>query len=357
MAEASPLLRVPEATWPPDALETVPACPVCRDSSREPLHAGLMDKVFFCAAGEWQLWNCCGCGSAYLDPRPTSDSIGLAYQEYYTHRAATEKPAYESLSGLRKLRRRLVNGYTNLRFSTNEQPSSAWGALLPLLRSAHVRLLHEYRHLPKRVPPGGRLLDVGCGNGSFLTVAEGCGWRCSGVDPDPKSVAAARAAGLDVRQGGLEVYGGCERAFDVVTMSHAIEHLHDPVKALADVNRLLKPGGQLWIETPNIESAGHKRFGKHWRGLEPPRHLVLFSPSSLRKTLEANGFRAISWRSAPSPLRGMVQSSHAVRLGVPYSAAPSPRQLQILATQVLQFVVPARREFILFVASKEGGIG
>ena len=71
--------------WPPGGLERVHQCPACAGTERELLHAGLTDRLFGCAAGTWSLWRCATCGSAYLDPRPTQETILLAYGEYFTH--------------------------------------------------------------------------------------------------------------------------------------------------------------------------------------------------------------------------------------------------------------------------------
>jgi hypothetical protein len=71
--------------WPADELEAVDCCPLCGCAERTMLHRDLTDRVFFCAPGGWHLYRCRGCEGAYLDPRPTSESIARAYSSYYTH--------------------------------------------------------------------------------------------------------------------------------------------------------------------------------------------------------------------------------------------------------------------------------
>ena len=117
------------------------------------------------------------------------------------------------------------------------------------------------------------------------------GWEVSGVEPDPKSAAQAKAAGLDVRAGLLQADMFPPAHFDAVTLNHVIEHLHEPLETLRHCFRILKPGGIISIATPNLEANGHGIFGRDWFALDPPRHLILFTASSLRRALQASGFQ------------------------------------------------------------------
>jgi SAM-dependent methyltransferase len=116
------------------------------------------------------------------------------------------------------------------------------------------------------------------------------GWDVCGVEPDPQAAAEAAAAGLDVRVVVLDTVSLPEAHFDAITLHHVIEHLHDPVGTLRLCRKLLKPGGVISIATPNFNAEGHRLFGKDWFPLEPPRHLLLFTPPSLRQALERAGF-------------------------------------------------------------------
>lgn len=275
--------------WPEGGLETVLHCPVCDSERRNLLHADLTDRVFYCAPGTWKLYTCLNCSCAYLDPRPTLETIHLAYQRYYTH-ALKRTNGHGSLNGLRQIYVALTNGYRNWRFGTSFRPTSTLGIiaiwLMPYKRNFYER---EFRHLPLPIP-GARLLDVGCGDGRFLKLAQAAGWEVFGCDPDPVTATAAKENGIEIRQGGVEAFSDMLGSFDVITMSHVIEHLHDPKGVSKEVYRLLKPGGIFWIETPNIQSYGHDDFAQHWRGLEPPRHLILFNWNALEWMLKNVGF-------------------------------------------------------------------
>jgi len=253
------------------------------------LHDDLTDRVFFCAPGSWQLHQCRGCGSAYLDPRPTPETIHLAYRTYYTH-STRARVATGDLSVPRRFVRALANGYRNSRYGGDLQPSATSGALvIPLFPRYKQALDREFRYIP-RAWDGARILDVGFGSGAFLQLARQVGWDVAGADPDPVAVEAARADALDVRQGGIETFADQAESFDVITLSHVIEHVYDPKTLLKHASQLLKRGGWLYVDTPNIEALGHEEFGEHWRGLEVPRHLTIFSWSALERLVIESGF-------------------------------------------------------------------
>ena len=298
-------------------------------------------------------------GSDISIPARRRNSIHIAYSSYYTHTAAQPRADYRELSFARRIRRRLVNGYTNWRFGTNRFPASRLGpAVISGLRPFKLLLDREFRHLPKSSAGRRRLLDVGCGNGFFLSTAQACGWDAVGVDPDPQAVINGVNRGVEVRCGGIEQFDSKEQVFDAITLSHVIEHVHDPVATLKSCWRLLKPGGCLWLETPNIDSYGRRRYGGSWRGLEPPRHLVLFTWRSLVSSLSRAGFSNIERMPMRNPLVGMSEKSEAIAAGFPAETGVPlglSTKIVLLARTVIQLFDPADREFIALVAYKPRG--
>jgi len=297
--------------WPEGGLENVPRCPVCGGSDRKLTHAHLRDRVFGCAPGEWNLHECGQCGSAYLDPRPTPATIGLAYEQYCTH-SPLAGVDYARASWWRRYRIAQRNGYLNEHYGYQLEPAASAPLLISDARRRRFDSFTGYLRFPGA---GARLLDIGCGNGCFLWQMHSLGWEVCGVEPDPQSAAHARAAGLDVRNGLLPEQSLPEGHFDAVTMSHVIEHLHEPIGTLRRCWKLLKPGGWIRLITPNYGSWGHARYGADWMPLDPPRHLVLFTETSLRLALESCGY-AVSLPAHPSlKARELFEQSAILRQG------------------------------------------
>jgi SAM-dependent methyltransferase len=337
----------PDGDWPAEGLEAVTACPVCGGGDREVLHSGLRDRAFRAAPGSWTLIRCGGCRSAYLDPRPTPETLELAYRSYYTHGAAAPPPP------VGRVRQGLAGDYRRARFGYAQGPAIPGGRLIPRVAPSRGALVaREIRHLP--ATPGGRLLDVGCGSGAFLAQMAELGWRTEGIDPDPAAVAGAREAGLSVTQGTLADLDPAEHAgaFDAITLSHVIEHLHDPAGDLRRIDLLLRPGGLLWIATPNLEALGLRRFGPAWLGLDPPRHLVLFTRASLERLVRGAGLEPLPPPPASPHAWQMFSQSAAIAQGRlpdegPAHGARRLRALAAIADRLAQRDVRRAEELVM----------
>jgi 2-polyprenyl-3-methyl-5-hydroxy-6-metoxy-1,4-benzoquinol methylase len=192
----------------------------------------------------------------------------------------------------RRTYRHIVEGYLEHRFGYIFPGRRTFAAhMWPLLYAFPLRRQREERNvmwLPSRKDQ--LLLDVGCGSGAFMRRMGNLGWRVEGVDFDPGAVAFAQSCGCKALCGSVEDMCYPSNHFDVVVMNHVIEHLSDPISSLKECFRILRPGGKIAVATPNVQSLGHKCFGRSWRGLEPPRHLYLFGFCSLDRLLLAAGF-------------------------------------------------------------------
>lgn len=170
------------------------------------------------------------------------------------------------------------------------------------------------QRIEKLIPPG-RLLDVGCGAGLFLSTMRRRGWDVAGLEPNEGLVGELQSRhGLDARQGWLDDVDPSWGPFDAVTMCDVIEHLPNPLAALVTVKSLLRPGGVLLITTPNVDALEHEMFGEFWYALQPPEHLWLFSLRSAECSLRRAGFEGI--KPATSPV-SYAWPSISSRVGIP----------------------------------------
>jgi SAM-dependent methyltransferase len=283
---------VNDSVWPTEDIEIIGACPICAGTQRTLAHGELVDRIFFAAPGNWQLWRCDGCGAGYLDPRPSHASIGRAYGAYYTHdQALPEAPGAERLGLLARLKRAALNDFFNAHLGYRLRPALPLGRLAFAIRPDKARAGAEMvRHLPAP-RSGDRLLDVGCGSGGFLLLArDRLGYAVEGTELDTVTAARAAVRGITIHAAPLPGMGLPDGRYTQVTMNHVLEHVHDPISALREIFSALVPGGRVWVQVPNLNGASHVRFGADSRLLEPPRHLVIFTPDALRAALQAVGF-------------------------------------------------------------------
>jgi 2-polyprenyl-3-methyl-5-hydroxy-6-metoxy-1,4-benzoquinol methylase len=145
-------------------------------------------------------------------------------------------------------------------------------------------------------PEPGKLLDVGTAGGSFLAVAKRAGWDVAGCEPNRWMCEWANEHyGLSVVPGTIFDMKLNDAAFDVVTLWDVLEHTPDPKSVLAECNRVLKPGGLLVVNYPDIESLVARLMGRRWVFLLSV-HLYYFTPSTLKRMLGDLGFRLVDRR-------------------------------------------------------------
>jgi len=148
----------------------------------------------------------------------------------------------------------------------------------------------------------GALMDVGCSTGLFLNHMAQKGWTVTGVEPNKESAQYAIGKfGLNIINGGFESVSLPKESFDVITYWDVMEHVYDPMTVFAKTNQLLKKNGLLLINFPPAESYSRKKFGESWIGYDPPRHLFVFSMTTMEMYLEKNGFEILDWRNILSP--------------------------------------------------------
>lgn len=239
-------------------MESVKRCNLCGETEARPLVEG-RDRLHGNPT-PFRLVQCTRCGLIYLSPRPSPDELGAYYPEDYISfpGAIQDEP-----SGLRRLDR-------------------AYGV--------HKRCQQVIR----RAGAHGRLLDVGCATGIFLDGMRQRGWEVMGLEPNRHAAQYARQRlGLDVRESYLEEAGLEAEAFDAITLWDVLEHVPYPDRTLAEVRRLLRPGGLLVLSLPNPDSWERHLFGRYWAGWDMPRHFHIFSQATLSRYLRQARFGEI----------------------------------------------------------------
>ncbi len=258
-------------------------CPLCHGNDHR-VYAVARDRLHG-TPGVYRYVRC-ACGLVFQNPRVVVDDLTLLYpkSEYAPHQPIEEV----GVSAVRR-RARTLPGVG--RFVRETESIVAIGD-----------------RVAEGLPAKARWLDVGCGNGAYLSgLRADYDLQLVGVDFAPAAVAAARAAGLDVHEGTVHAVPLPPGSCDVASMWWTLEHVHEPHAEIARVAELLKPGGVLLVSVPNVASANARLFGRRWHHLDPPRHLTLWTPSTLDRLLGERGFERnrLAYDRAPW---GLVES-------------------------------------------------
>jgi len=235
------------------------ACPVCGNAESR-LFCTAIDRVRRRTEPVWKIERCPRCGFGWTSPTPSAEETAAFYPADYF--GDIQRTLDDYLSGR-------LRGTRSWRGSTEK-----------------VRLVERFAR-------GGRILDVGCGDGKFLWALDGKRWHGTGIDTHRAtlSVVRARIPELSLIEGDLYSAELAEGAFDVVTFWHVFEHLPDPAAILVRTRALLKPGGWLFISLPRFDSLQAAIFRRHWYAFDDvPRHLYHFSKASLERLLRGAGF-------------------------------------------------------------------
>ncbi len=255
------------------------ACAVCGRSD---------DETRFTKDG-FAIVRCRGCGLVYVNPRLTPAALAALYEGQEISPAAYY-----------------------VRTARQDELSFA----------QRLALIERFRD-------PGTLLDLGCGPGTFSTVARSRGWRTVGLDVNPQSVARCHEIGLEAICDVFPSAALSGRRFDVVVMNDFLEHLPDPGGALAAAGDLLADGGILFITTPDVGSLMARMTGARWLHLKPNEHLNYFDRRTIDFLLTRTGFR-VKYLRAIGRVRNLAVALEKVRA---YGE---------LVSTVARLVVPAR---------------
>lgn len=221
-------------------------CPVC---DLGPMKINLSTKDYFLTEDNFDLYTCQNCSYTMTFPVPSLEKLPKYYKsENYLSHTASKK------------------GFIN--------------SIYQYLRS--INLTNKYALIAKYSHPGD-ILDIGCGTGELLDHFKKNKWKVTGIEPNNEAREYAnKQYNVNAKQE-HELIALPEKHFDVITMWHVLEHVPDFNERIKQIQKLIKPSGTIFIAVPNIKSPDAIKYGKHWAGLDVPRHLHHFSPQSFKK--------------------------------------------------------------------------
>ncbi len=228
------------------------ACPLCGGVESKILF-DVKDWSFACSDDTFSLKRCLDCGCGYLSPRPSEAAMSGFYPpEFYWSWEGGGKP-----------------------LAWNEIVATRMGQL-----QAKAAWLED-------LPPG-RLLDVGTQKGEFLWYMREQGWQAEGIEVDPM---VPNPASMPIRYGDFLAMDLESETYDVITMWAVLEHVYRPAAFVEKTARLLKPGGRVVILVTNL----HSIQARWLRQDDYPRHLTIFTRSSLDRLCRRHGLRIVRW--------------------------------------------------------------
>lgn len=233
-------------------------CPVCSDTNLVNYISCLDYTV---SHKKFQIQRCASCGFLLTNPRPDYNEIGDYYKsENYISHTNAKKGVFNTL-------------YQTIRKSAIE---------------GKIKLIRQITGKKEGI----RLLDIGCGTGEFLNGCQSIGWKVKGVEP---SEDARKQAQFNYK---LDVAGeayleNSNDQYDVITMWHVLEHVHDLNRRLEQIKQILTQDGVLIIAVPNHTAYDSDFYKEYWAAWDVPRHLYHFSPATLKRLMEKHGYQHI----------------------------------------------------------------
>jgi len=258
-------------------------CPVCGNTS----HYDFSGRdLMFDYYDRYDYHQCSSCEFIFQHPAPSAEAISNFYPESYE--VYEESSRLKKINRMRKSRLKLNFGYRHLH--------------TPILTDLLSFITSAFQN-DFEVPfiENGKLLDVGCGNGRYLDGMNKLGWDVKGVEFNENAVRVCRLSGLDVHHGDLFSANFEDRSFDVINVSHVIEHVPDPKSFFSELSRVLKKNGRLIIKTPNSKALGRALFNTNWYANDVPRHIYLFSEKNLFELAQQSGLEIKQIRTRSTP--------------------------------------------------------
>jgi len=273
----------------------------------------------------YSLKQCSVCSFMSIDPLPSAEKLGEYYSQDYWQR-------YDGMIG---------------------------SLLTTLYR---LRISGIIKDIQELVPHKGRILDWGAGDGTLVELLGKAGFDSCGLD-----VYSSASKQKNLVSGTIEQAPFKDECFDAVTCFHVLEHIHRPIQSIRKAFQLLKPGGLLVVEVPNIASIGFRVFKRKWYPLDVPVHLNHFSPAVMQRLFDTVGRAEVvrtayfSHRHSPSSLLlslipafspPRVRAKHSGRFPIPLMMVYLLLQLVFYPFAILEALIGRGEIFRMYVRKK-----
>ncbi|MBI3219264.1 MAG: class I SAM-dependent methyltransferase [Bacteroidetes bacterium] len=232
-------------------LETLARCPLCQSSEFTNV---LLAADYTTTQETFQIQKCVNCQFVFTNPRPAASAIGKYYQSdsYISH------------------------------------TDGGKGILDRIYLMARNFTLRWKEQLIFKQQSTGELLDVGCGTGEFISHMKTAGWQVTGMEP---TEIAREKASQKVKEKIYSDLSEIHQTFDVITLWHVLEHVHQLNETVAKIKSLLKENGTIFIAVPNHESPDAKLYEQYWAAYDVPRHLWHFSKTTMQQLTNQHGMK------------------------------------------------------------------
>jgi glycosyltransferase involved in cell wall biosynthesis/2-polyprenyl-3-methyl-5-hydroxy-6-metoxy-1,4-benzoquinol methylase len=269
------------------------------------------------SAGDYRVVRCTDCGLVLLNPQPSDEELARIYNAEYFLGSESE----EGRRAAAEIKQATARGY--------------------------LSEISRYRGSAT-----GRLLEVGCGDGDFLELAEAAGWDVTGIEFSPAATERARGRLKKgrVHCGELVEASLAADQFDLCVVSDVLEHVRSPLGFLREIHRLLKPGGILFVTTHSVESWSSRSLRQH--GLEfKAGYQTYFDDQTLQTALFKSGFREIVIEAGNMAFAQRTETRSKPMLSVIVPAYNEVKTFGTLLDRLLRKTIPGLDIEVIIVES------
>lgn len=233
--------------------EKVEICPIC---DNDKFTNYIICKDHLVSYESFAITQCTSCQFLLTNPRPSQDEISKYYKsDQYVSHTSTKKGIINKIYHI--VRKKALNN--------------------------KLKLINSLQ------PKKGKLLDIGCGTGHFLSTCKANNWTITGIEVDPEANHLASTNTNETIYPSLESLP--EQKFDVITLWHVLEHVHDLTGYITRIKSLLSKTGSLIIAVPNHDAYDRKHYKENWAAYDLPRHLYHFDKNSMAKLVKKHGLK------------------------------------------------------------------